>query len=427
MKYLKIENNGELDIRLVALMGGTTKADDKYKIGQFGTGLKYTLAYLFRNNIDFEIYSGENLVDVKTETERIKDTDFEIICIDGNRTSITTQMGKQWSTWMIIRELWCNALDEGGYSRDVVNEDNIKGEQGKSSFYIQLLPDIQQVLDDWKSYFIHNDHPLWDGEQYAIYENKQGGNLKLYKHGVLIYQHPSLKSLFYYDIKGADINELREFKGSISYEIFEALREPNETVISHFLTNITDDHFEGCELSYNWFTSFSNVWKETIGNRKISHGGSSYYSEESGIDLSNIIKLPKRVYSALSKDFEGVGVFTMTDDKTEFYEIPNAKISNRVISCRDRLAGIGYSIDPDIKIRFGLFGDNQKKSAAVRKKKQILISEICLKVSDEVLTALLIENYEYMKLSCEKDDKSFYRHFINLYTRQLLAGQEIEI
>jgi hypothetical protein len=64
MKYLKIQNNGELDIRLVALMGGTTKANDLYKIGQFGTGLKYTLAYLFRNNIDFKILSGANKVDV---------------------------------------------------------------------------------------------------------------------------------------------------------------------------------------------------------------------------------------------------------------------------------------------------------------------------------------------------------------------------
>ena len=48
MKYLKIQNKGELDIRLVALMGGSTKTNDRYKIGKFGTGLKYTLAFLFR-------------------------------------------------------------------------------------------------------------------------------------------------------------------------------------------------------------------------------------------------------------------------------------------------------------------------------------------------------------------------------------------
>jgi hypothetical protein len=428
MKYLKIQNDGELDIRLVALMGGTTKASDKYKIGQFGTGLKYTLAYLFRSNISFKIFTGESPVDLKTETERIKDTDFEIICIDGHRTSITTQMGSQWTAWMIIRELWCNALDEGGYSKDVVHdESSLVGSPGKSTFYIQLTPDIQQVLDDWKSYFIHHDYPLWETEDYAIYANSNKGKLKLYKHGVLIYQHANLESLFYYDIKGAEINELREFKGSISYEIFNALASPNEAVISHFLTNITEDHYEGSELDYGWFTSFANVWKETIGNRRISHGSHSYYDGEGGLDLSNIIKLPKRVYTALTKDFEGIGVYTMADDETEFYEVPNAQIKSRVDEQIKILAESGYSIDPEVKIRFGLFSDTNKKSSATRKKKQILISEVCLKVKDDVLISILIENYEYMKLSCDKKSGDFYRHFINLYTRQLLAGREIEI
>jgi len=110
MKYLKITNNGELDIRLVALMGGTTKANDKYKIGQFGTGLKYTLAFLYRNNLDFKIFVGEQEVKLHTEKEEIRGETFEIICINGQRTSITTKMGEDWEAWMIVRELWCNAL-----------------------------------------------------------------------------------------------------------------------------------------------------------------------------------------------------------------------------------------------------------------------------------------------------------------------------
>lgn len=87
MKYLKIQNNGELDIRLVALMGGTTKANDKFKIGQFGTGLKYTLAFLYRNNLDFKIFVGENEVKLHLETEEIRGENFDIICINRQRTS----------------------------------------------------------------------------------------------------------------------------------------------------------------------------------------------------------------------------------------------------------------------------------------------------------------------------------------------------
>src|SRR5687767_6513942 len=121
MKYLKIQNNGELDIRLVALMGGTTKANDRYKIGQFGTGLKYTLAFLFRNNLEFKIFCGEQEVSIHTEVEDIRGEKFEIICINGQRTSITTKMGEDWKPWMIIRELWCNALDEGGAEKEITS------------------------------------------------------------------------------------------------------------------------------------------------------------------------------------------------------------------------------------------------------------------------------------------------------------------
>ena len=73
MRYLKIQNKGLLDIRLVALMGGTTKTDNQYKIGQFGTGLKYTLAYLLRNNIAFKIFVGNKEVIIKTELDNTSD------------------------------------------------------------------------------------------------------------------------------------------------------------------------------------------------------------------------------------------------------------------------------------------------------------------------------------------------------------------
>jgi len=132
MKYLKIQNDGVLDIRLVALMGGTTKSNDEFKIGQFGTGLKYTLAFLFRNNLDFKIFSGTDLVDLSTENETIRDEVFEIICINGKRTSITTRMGEDWKAWMIVREIWCNALDEGGAKKDITSL--VEGAEGTTTF-----------------------------------------------------------------------------------------------------------------------------------------------------------------------------------------------------------------------------------------------------------------------------------------------------
>ena len=219
MKYLKIQNDGILDIRLVALMGGTTKSKDKFKIGQFGTGLKYTLAFLFRNNLDFKIFVGEEEVKINIEKEIIKDEVFEIICINGNRTSITTKMGEDWLAWMIVRELWCNALDEGNAVKEITED--AKGEAGTTTFFIQQDLQIQNVLKDWGKYFVHDLDPVWENDMYKLYPG--GNKLRIYKHGVLIFEDDSAPAIFSYDILNADINELREFKGIPKYEIAHSL------------------------------------------------------------------------------------------------------------------------------------------------------------------------------------------------------------
>lgn len=432
MKYLKIQNDVLLDIRLVALMGGTTKFNDKYKIGQFGTGLKYTLAYLFRNNIDFKIFSGREPISITTEKEEIQNTTFEIISINGQRSGMTTQMGMQWNAWMIIRELWCNALDEGGEHKSVIERElleKLEGEDGKTTFYIQMLPEIQQVMDDWGAYFIHHLSPIWESDEYAIYVNESNKPLKVYKKGVLIYQHPNTHSLFYYDIKGAEINELREFKGSLSYEIFHALNNPNHETVSYFLNNIKEDHYEGSEMDFHWFTSFADIWKDTIGNNRISKiGDRSYYADQGAeVDFSNVIELPKKVYTALVNDFTGIGALVMTDDKSEFFEIPSPDLQNRIAGVLAFLSNSGYEIKSDINIRIGMFRENNKKSSANRNKKSIMISEVCNKLSDEKIAALLIENNEYIKTGFEKDSTDYFRHFVNLYTMQLLASNAVEV
>ncbi len=428
MKYLKIQNDGLLDIRLVALMGGTTKGNDKYKIGQFGTGLKYTLAYLYRENIDFNIFTGTQQINITTEKELIKDTEFEIICIEGHRTSITTSMGHQWNAWMIIRELWCNALDEGSQLKEIVNNDSqLVGEENKTTFYIQINADIQRVLDEWRSYFIQGDSPLWENERYAIYQNRHEGNLRLYKHGVLIYQSPDYKSLFVYDIKDAEINELREFKGSIDYEIFNSLREPNDVVISHFLNNIKDTHYEGSQLEYGWFNSFSTIWKDTIGGSKIAkHGNSGYYSERGvDVDFSNVIELPEKVYKALTKSFEGIGALVMIDNETEFFEIPNARLKQKIIDCIELLAQSGYNTNPEVIFRYGVFS-GVTQIACSRNKRTIMISEVCLKLGDEQICSFLIEYNEYVSTFLERKNGAFLRHMVDLYAKKILEPQLTE-
>lgn len=423
MKYLKIQNDGELDIRLVALMGGTTKANDKYKIGQFGTGLKYTLAYLFRNNIDFKIFVGETEVQLSIETEVIKEENFDIICINGNRTSITTRMGADWDAWMIIRELWCNALDEGGSVRGVV--ENVEGVEGKTIFFIQIDKDFQTVLDNWGNYFIHDNEPLWDGPNHRIYHG--GEKTRIYKQGVLIHTVDK-PALFSYDVKTASINELREFKGTTSAEIVRALKNTSPTVITHFLENVTEDHYEGT-MDYKWYESFGQVWRDTIGNAKIIHQKAVDTIKERGAeyDAAKTIILPMKVYNFLTGEFKGIGALRTADKINEFYEIHSQPLADRMNEVLAILEVCEYAIHPELKFIFGAFGDKNIMGQINMDTKEVMLSDSLLEKSLFNFVAVIIEENEHFKSGFSDCTRNFQQHFINLFTKTMLDKNAVKL
>lgn len=425
MKYLKIQNNGVLDIRLVALMGGTTKANDQYKIGQFGTGLKYTLAFLFRNNLEFKIFSGIEEVALHTEVENIRGEAFEIICINGNRTSITTRMGESWEAWMIIREIWCNALDEGGALKEIATE--CKGEENTTTFFIQIDSQIQKVLDEWEKYFIHHKEPLFKNSSHAIYSG--GDKLRLYKNGILIHEHPQ-KALFAYDILGADINELREFKGNKQYEMTQALAAANEIVATYFLENINDSYFEGSEaMSYSWWQSWSQSWKKVLGSAKLIHQEAKDNIEARGIeiDTTNTIIVPRSIYTELTKQFDGIGALHVAAKACEFYENYSEKIERKIKQALTILESCGYSMHPDLEFIYGYFEDKTVWARVSLKEKKVFISQTLLQKPLFDIISTLIEENEHFNTGMQDKTREFQQHFIDLYTRQLLATNAIEI
>lgn len=425
MKYLLIRNNGELDIRLVALMGGTTKANDEFKIGQWGSGLKYTLAYLLKNNLDFKIFIGDKEVKVTTEVEPIRDENFEIICIDGKRTSITTQMGgNAWMPWMIVRELWCNALDEGGEHKETT--ENLEGIAGTTSFYIQITPEIREVIVNWDNYFIHGKEAISETSEYKMYSG--GEALRLYKQGVLIYEDKTRKSLFSYDIRNADINELREFRGSVAQKMVHALSSASEKVISYFLENITEAYYEG-DMDYDWYHSFSDKWIEVIGTAKLIHKKAIEAIISRGLDFDTTpcIIVPERVYKFLTKQFVGVGALRMANQVSEFYEIYDAELEMKVKQGLAILDSCGYFFSPELKFVFGVFADKRKWASVNLDTKEVLISESIKHKSLFDVVSTLVEENEHFNTGLGDCSRDFQQHWIDLYTKTLLDKNEVKL
>lgn len=425
MRYLKIQNNGVLDIRLVALMGGTTKSTDEFKIGQFGTGLKYTLAFLYRNNLDFKIFAGTEEVKTHIEKEEIRNDVFEIICINDQRTSITTKMGEDWSAWMIVRELWCNALDEGGAVKEITED--LKGEEGKTTFFIQEDVQIKSVLKDWNKYFIHDQKPVWQNNVYTLYP--AGDHLCMYKKGVLIYEDKNQKSLFSYDIGNADINELREFKGSTALEITRSLMNASENVVNYVLENISEEHYEGNNMDWNWYCSFSDTWETVIGNAKIITQKTLDELEARGSfpDKSKLVILPKNLYSALSKQFKHISAVYVASEGGNFYEDYNETCENKIKQGLVILESCEYYFHPELRFIYGLFEDKRILAQVNLKEKVIRISNSMLQKPLASVVAMLIEENEHFVTGMSDNTREFQQHFIDLYTRQLLAKNSIEI
>ncbi len=425
MKYLKISNKGELDIRLVALMGGTTKSKDEFKIGQWGSGLKYSLAYLLKNNLDFKIFIGTKEVKVTTHTETIRDEAFEVICINGEKTSITTQMGGDaWLPWMIVRELWCNALDEGGEHKETTEE--ITGTEGNTTFYIQITPDIKEVIMNWDNYFIHGKDPMSENETYKIYP---GGNaIRLYKQGVLIHEDKTRKSLFSYDIRNADINELREFRGNVSCQMTYALSKADEKVVEYYLENISEEYYEGT-MDYDWYQSFNNTWRKVIGDTKIIHKKAVEAIMSRGLDFdsASCLIVPEKVYKFLTKQFDGIGALRIADKVNEFFEIYDQELELKVKQGLAILESCGYFIHPELKFIFGVFGDKRIWASVNVDSKEIMISECIKNKSFFEIVSTLIEENEHFNTGFKDHTREFQQHFINLYTKTLLDKNEVKL
>jgi len=109
---LIFRNPGLIDLEAVRTLGVSVKLPGSF--GRFGTGLKFAIARILRDGGAITIYRGLEAHTLGTVDREVRGETFQIVTLDGEPMGITTQLGKDWEPWMVLRELGCNALDEGG-------------------------------------------------------------------------------------------------------------------------------------------------------------------------------------------------------------------------------------------------------------------------------------------------------------------------
>ncbi len=207
--YLKITNQGLIVPEDLMLIGSSTKRDQKGKIGMFGSGWKYALSYLMRNECTPIIFSGLDQILVDTNVTLHRDTPVNVITVNGRETSLTTQMGPKWSAWMALREIYSNAIDEGNQTISSVFNPEFNGIDNDTCIYIPINNELQEVLLKFDNYFSFNRTPIWSDEVgNKIFLKSEETKLNIYRRGIRCYDSYKDSKLDF-DLFDVSINEDR--------------------------------------------------------------------------------------------------------------------------------------------------------------------------------------------------------------------------
>lgn len=314
--YIKIVNKGEIDVDALMLLGATSKRGDDSKIGYFGSGLKYALAVLLRNKIDFKIYAGDKEIKVTLGKKEFRGKTFDVIKVNGKFTSLTTEMGVDWEPWFAVREVYCNAIDEGEASMKV--SETLGGEAGFTTVYIKNEYVLADLFENWNKFFSEKRTDVL-AESEALNTRIFEGNkheLLVYRKGVRVHQ-ADRKCLFHYDLGWIKINESRVVASQ--FEMMLGIpRVLGKMATPSMIAKIFDGYQDTFEKDLSWSSVniFNNDWLEMIGGRKIVIDTvAGYFMEE--MANSKCLLLPEDLAIAL-KDYFGTKVNVL--GKTDKYE-----------------------------------------------------------------------------------------------------------
>lgn len=350
--YLKFSNKGEVDPQAFTLLGASTKRDEAGKIGMFGSGNKYALAYFLRNDYEVKIYSGKDEIKIGRKPVLFIHDTFNVMTVNGKETSITDQSGPDWILWHAIREIYSNALDEGVI--DFKLTEDIDYSEGITSIYITAKPEVLEFMKNIKFFFSFDTNFMFKSSTGKILE-KNGETLNLFRRGIRCYDTEK-NSIFDYDIKNIEINESRVIKyDSMSKSaVWKLLIEcDNVVLVREFLEKIKDETlFEHNDYLNHWKeheANFSEAWDEVLTDKYVADVDFSGYIPDQYRPHTFIV--PTCLYKAIIKKYgRGKSAIDIKEGEAPFREVEQTPfILNSVKKVEEFFAECNFPIKHEIR------------------------------------------------------------------------------
>ncbi len=407
MKYIKIKNNGIIEPQALHLVGASTKRNDSTKIGQFGSGNKYALAFLLRSGFEIKVFAGLNEILITTQKESFRDQEFNVIYINGERTSITTEMGKDWIYWQAMREIVCNSMDEGGYSLDFVQE--ISPIDNETHFYIKSNKESVEFITNYDNYFSANKKVLFECKDGKIIE-KSGTEANIYRRGIKCF-NTNKTSMFDFDFNDIiiDENRLVKYPWQVEEYIWSLIYQcDNEEVILQILHNSANtDFLESCisDIATISSSKISETFKKCINTNNLAPKGFAGLLKQD--EIHNHIIIPTKIFQSVRGvlDDENVGdKFKVSRKGALFREIEKTELYKATIK-----QALYFFEESEFEMPYEIVVAtfDQKNVLGCAYEEKIYLSDICLEKGVNEVVNTILEEYVHIKYKVHDETRGF--------------------
>lgn len=244
--FLSFQNPGLIDPLAITTLGASVK-EGPSPIGFFGTGLKYSIAGVLRLGGVIKIYRGLEPFLFEARAVEIRNQKFSLVHMNGAPLGFTTDYGKHWEPWMLYRELYCNAKDEGGTASDK----NLPPREGFTTIHVISQP-LFTVHLSRGLYFLETP-PSWASQSIEVH-NRQGSHI--FYRGVRVGMLSDPARFTYNILKETRLTEDRTLPYfSFNADIAEVLyTSADRDFIRQFLTSPAKSFESKIDLNWEWLS-----------------------------------------------------------------------------------------------------------------------------------------------------------------------------